>query len=159
MANTASATSSTPDPDAGNNVATATVRAQFARTRLERPQARPTAGPCASAGIVNYRIVVRNTGGAGARRPARLRPAGEPGWRSSRHRRGAYAQRSGVLDDQPPGARQVARVPRDGPHAGTTAARRVSNTARVNGANLGARTARARVLVRPVQAPADAVTG
>jgi uncharacterized repeat protein (TIGR01451 family) len=157
VANTATATSSTPDPDAGNNVAAATVRSEFARTRVS-VRKRADRRTVASAGVVDYRIVVRNTGDAGARDlrvcdrlgaglafvttpGARLRN-GQACWTIRRLARGKSRT-----------FRVTARA------SSTESPRRVTNRARVTGANVAARAAQARVRVLPAQAPTGGVTG
>jgi len=157
IANSATVTSSTPDPDAGSNVAAATVRSRFARTRV-RVTKRADRRSVRAAGAVDYRIVVRNTGDAGARdlrvcdrlgtglalvaaKGARMRD-GQACWTISRLARG----RSRTF-------RVTARA------ASVSSVRRATNRVRVTGANVAARVARARVQIRPAQGPSGGVTG
>lgn len=155
--NSATVASATPDPVAANNVAGVTVRSRYARTRV-RVRKRADRESLTAGGVVAYRITVRNTGAAAARRlrvcdrlgsglafvtkaGAKLRD-GQACWTVRRLARGKSRT-----------YRVLART------LSVSAPRSVTNRARVTGANVAARAARARVRVRPVQAPAGGVTG
>jgi uncharacterized repeat protein (TIGR01451 family) len=112
----------------------------------------------ASAGVVGYRIVVRNTGDAGARDVrvcdrlgAGLAFVTTPG---ARMRNGQACWTVRRL------ARGKSRTFRVTARASSTESpRRATNRARVNGANVAPRAAQARVRVLPAQGPTGGVTG
>lgn len=157
IVNSATATSPTADPNAGNNTAATSVRAGFERTRLSvRKRADRTV--VTAGGVIAYRITVRNLGRATARN-LRICDRLGPGLsyvtrRGSRLRNGQACWTAASLAS---GRSRTFRVT-----ARTTAAtssRSVSNRVRATGANVSARTAQARVRVRPVRGPAGGVTG
>ena len=155
VANSARADSSTPDPNAADNTATATVRVRYPRTRV-RVTKRATRTTVVAGGVVGYRISVRNRGAAAARS---LRVCDRLGAGLAFVTRPGSTLRDGracwTIRRLARGAERNFRVTAQTLAAGS--ARRVTNVVSVRGANVAGRTARARVRVAPGRG--EAVTG